>query len=318
MTKPILCIILLSALHSIIYGYPWPVKNFNTQHQISGTLGEMRIDPSPHFHAGVDIPWSQGDSVFAVDSGIVKLSDKWVGKFRYVHVDFYVANGETLGPSDFVGLVNYIIAPHVHLQEAPDSSNRTPALNCLIAGSLTPYVDSTRPYIDSIKFYRQGPGDTLLIGVLDRKVDVLAVAGDTRTDSTGHSAGGNVSVYRIGYEVKDTLGNVVKPYWEKIRFDTIPDPSSISQLNLTYGAGSTASHFRSWVSNDPFNTNANLRNWYWNTKQKIGQPDSVDAESLEVAKFKDGYYWVRGYEKVVKFYQSFDTIKTGGLRWEDF
>jgi hypothetical protein len=31
---------------------------------------------------------------------------------------------------------------------------------------------------------------------------------------------------------------------------------------------------------------------YWNTKQKIGQPDSVDAESLEVAKFKDGYYWV--------------------------
>ncbi|MCX7994332.1 MAG: Ig-like domain-containing protein [candidate division WOR-3 bacterium] len=35
------------------------------------------------------------------------------------------------------------------------------------------------------------------------------------------------------------------------------------------------------------------RNHYWNTKQKHGQPGSVDAESLEVAKFPDGYYWVK-------------------------
>ena len=62
---------------------------------------------------------------------------------------------------------------------------------------------------------------------------------------------------------------------------------------MTYGSGSTLSHFRYWVSNDPFNPDSTLRNWYWNTKQKIGQPDSVDAESLEVAKFKDGRYWVK-------------------------
>ncbi len=141
-------------------------------------------------------------------------------------------------------------------------------------------------------------GDTLLIGILDRKVDVLSVAGDTRTDSTGHSAGGNVSVYRIGYEVKDTLGNIVKPYWERIRFDTIPSPPNASQLLLTYGTGSTRSHFRYWVTNDPFNPDSTLRNWYWNTKQKadsagIPFPDSVDAESIEVAKFKDGKYWVK-------------------------
>jgi len=32
---------------------------------------------------------------------------------------------------------------------------------------------------------------------------------------------------------------------------------------------------------------------YWNTKQQAGQPDSVDADSIEVAKFKDGHYWVK-------------------------
>jgi len=165
-------------------------------------------------------------------------------------------------------------------------------LNPLRVGALTPYADSSRPHIDSIKFYRQGTNNQL-VGVLDGKVDVLSVASDPRTDSTGHSAGGNCSVYRIGYQVKDTLGNIVKPLWEKIKFDTIPSPPNASQLYLTYGSGSTLSHFRYWVSNDPFNPDSTLRNWYWNTKQKLGEPDSVDADSIEDAKFKDGKYWVK-------------------------
>ena len=165
-------------------------------------------------------------------------------------------------------------------------------MNPLRVGALTPYADSSRPHIDSIKFYRQGTNNQL-VGVLDGKVDVLSVASDPRTDSTGHSAGGNCSVYRIGYQVKDTLGNIVKPLWEKIKFDTIPSPPNASQLYLTYGSGSTLSHFRYWVSNDPFNPDSTLRNWYWNTKQKLGEPDSVDADSIEDAKFKDGKYWVK-------------------------
>ncbi|HEC78920.1 MAG TPA: hypothetical protein ENI34_07240 [candidate division WOR-3 bacterium] len=39
---------------------------------------------------------------------------------------------------------------------------------------------------------------------------------------------------------------------------------------------------------------------YWNTKQRadsagIPFPDSVDADSIEVARFKDGFYWVKVY-----------------------
>ncbi|HEC77938.1 MAG TPA: hypothetical protein ENI34_02205, partial [candidate division WOR-3 bacterium] len=32
---------------------------------------------------------------------------------------------------------------------------------------------------------------------------------------------------------------------------------------------------------------------YWNTKQQEGQPDSVDADSIEDAKFPDGFFWVK-------------------------
>ena len=33
---------------------------------------------------------------------------------------------------------------------------------------------------------------------------------------------------------------------------------------------------------------------YWNTKQKRAPaPDSVDADSIEDARFKDGFFWVK-------------------------
>ncbi len=280
-----------------LLGYNWPVKIFTSQHGINATLGEWR---SGHFHAGIDINAGQGDSVFAVDSGIVILGDPnpaknyWVGDFRYIHINFEVSNEDTLGPGNFIGLVDNPTAPHVHFREKTTLSLPYNAINPLLPGALTLYVDSTNPHIDSIKVYRQA-SDSLMTGILDNRVDILSVAGDMRTDSTGHipTIPGNVSVYRIGYEVKDTLGGVVKSYWEKIVFDIIDNPSSTSQQSLTYGSGSTNTNFRYWVSNDPFNSNSNLRNWYWNTRQKINEPDSVDADSIEDALFKDGNYWVK-------------------------
>jgi len=219
-----------------------------------------------------------------------------VGKYYYIHLINRIK--DTTYVTAFQDTIGRIQLSEAHLHFHWVSRYPPPGIdtvfNPLWPTALTPYVDSTRPYIESIKFYRQGTNNQL-VGVLDGKVDILSVAGDTRTDSTGHipAIAGNVSVYKIGYEVRDTLGNLVKPYWEKIKFDTIPDPSNISQLNLTYGSGSTGSHFRSWVSNDPFNDTVAQRNWYWNTKQQTGQPDSVDADSIENAKFKDCYYWVK-------------------------
>ena len=277
-------------------------KEDNVQHVIISTIGEWR---SGHFHAGVDINAPESTKVYTIEGDTCYIdqvngygSGINIGHFRYFHMAGYVYPDTTFIPTGTY-FAKTDSEDHVHLQEADRcltapgaSANNAKWLNLLRDGAMTPFADSTRPHIDSIKFYRQA-SDSLMPGMLDGKVDVLAVAGDTRTDSTGHSAGGNCSVYRIGYEIRDTLSNVIKPLWEKIKFDTIPSPPNASQLLLTYGSGSTMSHFRYWVSNDPFNPDFTLRNWYWNTKQKTGQPDSVDAESLEVAKFKDGHYWVK-------------------------
>jgi hypothetical protein len=280
---------LLVFLPFFLFAYDWPIKQDTVQHVIISTLGEWR---NPHFHAGVDINAPESTKVYTI-GGDTCYKDTTspvrginIGHFRYYHVviDTSIRDSTFIPADSFFAKTDS--ESHVHLQEADRrftgpgaSANNAKWLNPLRNGALTPCVDSTRPHIDSIKFYRQGT-NTQLVDLLDGKVDVLSVAGDTRTDSTGHtpSIPGNCSVYRIGYEVRDTLGNIVKPLWEKIRFDTIPSPPNASQLLLTYGSGSTLSHFRYWVSNDPFNPDSTLRNWYWNTKQKTGESDSVDTD----------------------------------------
>ncbi|HEC78426.1 MAG TPA: hypothetical protein ENI34_04695, partial [candidate division WOR-3 bacterium] len=296
---------------SSLSAYDWPIKEDTVQHRIYGTLGEWR---SSHFHAGVDVGAPESTKVYTIEGDtcymdtLPPIQGINIGHFRYYHMvirdviddTFFIAADSFFAKTDSCN--------HVHLQEADRrltapgaSANNAVWLNPLRNGAMTPYVDFTNPSIDSIKFYRQGPGDTLLSNdSLDGRIDVLAVARDTRTDSTGHipTIVGTTSVYRIGYEVRDTLGNLKKDYWKKIVFDSIPSPPNVSQLQLTYGTGSTNSHFRYWISNDPFNDTVSLRNHYWNTKQRadsagIPFPDSVDADSIEVAKFKDGFYWVK-------------------------
>ncbi|MBA7690239.1 hypothetical protein ES703_98763 [subsurface metagenome] len=292
-----LVILIILLIASNLSSYWWPVEPQDKQHGINATLGEWRVG---HFHAGVDINESL-DSIYCPATSIVdttELKHNWIGKFRYIHVILLeFPHDTTLLPGDNIG---YITGSHLHFRERSSDTmhwDNSDALNPLFHGTLTPYVDSTNPHIDSVKFYRQA-SDSLMTGILDNRVDILSVAGDTRTDTAGHSAGHNVSVYRIGYEIKNILGSVVKDYWERIRFDTILDPSNSSQLNLTYGSGSSRTHFRYWVTNDPFNDTTNLRNWYWNTKHRadssgVSFPDSVDADSIEVAQFKDGHYWVK-------------------------
>ncbi|RKX70906.1 hypothetical protein DRP53_03395 [candidate division WOR-3 bacterium] len=310
MMKVILLAILVLITISL-QAYDWPMRPFSRQHGINATLGEYRTG---HLHTGVDIaPWDTSSTgpywlVYSLESDTMKrytyppdtfnngVYDK-DSVFWYIHLTNRIAhNSFATAFVDSIGRI-FRTEAHLHFTERIDGDLR---LNPLRENALTPYEDSTRPHIDSVRFYRQGPGDTLLIGPLNGKVDVLAVAGDTRTDSTGHSADGNVSIYRVGYEVRDTSGNLKKSYWEKIRFDSIPRNAV---LNLVYGSGSSESHFRYWVSNDPFNDTVAHRNWFWNTKQKINEPDTVDAESLEVAKFRDCYYWV-----IVKAYDIRDNF----------
>ena len=297
MKRKSLFILIIIFLPVILYSYDWPIREDTVQHVITATLGEWR---NGHLHAGVDVSAPCSTGVYTIEGDtcyfdtIPPVRGVNIGHFRYLHMAGYVYPDTTFIPAGAY-FAKTDTADHVHLQEADrrltapgPSANNAIWLNPLREGALMPFADSASPHIDSIKFYRQGAGDTLITGSLNGRVDVLAVAGDPRTDSLGHSAGHNCSIYRIGYEVRDIYGGVIKPYWEKIVFDSIPSPPNYSQLVLTYATGSSMSHFRYWVSNDPFNPEENLRNRYWNTRQKLGEPDSVDALTNFEARFPDG------------------------------
>jgi len=96
-----------------------------------------------------------------------------------------------------------------------------------------------------------------------------------------------------GQIITDTLGNAIYNSDTTIRFPQVQPPNDGAPVLLVYDRHNytAVSPFFYWVTNRIINNQVVDR--YWNTKQKIGQPDSVDAESLEVAKFKDGRYWVK-------------------------
>lgn len=289
--RRILIIILFLIIGINAYSYDWPVKVFSHQHGINATLGEYRPG---HFHNGVDINAADSTPVYSVVTDTMRTFDDPYGNhsndgiltkdsvYWYIHLDQRVPDSTYIHAyTDSIGII-YTGEGHLHFREGLNGAH--PIINPLRTGALAPYVDSTNPHVDSILFYRQGASTQLNNDSLNGKVDIVSIAGDTRTDATGHSAGHNVSVYRIGYEVKDTAGNTVKPYWEKVMFDSIP---SSSYFSLVYADGSSDTHFRYYITNDVFNPVSNLKNRYWNTKQKVGEPDSVDADSIEEAKFKE-------------------------------
>lgn len=300
----IIVLIVASFATTSVWAYDWPLEPFQSQHQINGTLGEYR---SSYFHKGVDIsPWDQNPSgsywlIYSLRSDtILRVDDPNPvnngfcdrdSVFWYIHLANRIPDRSYV--TAFVDTLGRIHTGqgHLHLTE---KENRLEHLNPLRNGALAPYADTAKPEIDSIMFYRQGD-TTLLSDTLDGKVDILSVAMDFRTDTTGGSAGAGVSVYRIGYEIKDDTGAVKKQYWERVVFDSVPNDGL---LDLVYASGSTYDppHFRYWVTNNPFDTVPGNRNWYWNTKQKDSippLPDSVDAESVDVAKFPRGNYRVK-------------------------
>jgi hypothetical protein len=304
--KPV--VLAAALIASLGFGRPlealdWPLRPFGSQHGVTSTLGEARVDSLgnlDHFHAGVDVAAGQGDSVFAADSGVVwgsTPSSFWIDDYRYVHISASVGDDDTVPLHDFIGTVDYPAAPHLHLREKSSPVSPYDALNLLMDGGLYPYADLTDPQIASVFLYQQGSVDSLLSDTLNGRVDILCVAGDTRTDTAGQAPEdtGNVSIYRIGYEIRDSLGSVAKPYWEGIRFGTIPNPSDSGQLHQTYDTASSNTHFRYWVTNDPFDPDPGSRDRYWNTKQDSGATDSVDADSIEEALFPRGVYWVKVY-----------------------
>jgi len=123
-------------------------------------------------------------------------------------------------------------------------------------------------------------------------VDVVVRVYDPRVDTTGAGAGRGMGIYEIQYEILDILKNPIPGAINSYQFDSLPLNSATARYGLVYHDSTDWDNgiFYYWVTNAPFSDTANR---YWNTKQHINwQWYEQPAESIEVAKFKDGYFYV--------------------------
>ena len=195
-----LVLLLVAALLTPSTGlaYPWPVKPFDRPHPVRGSFGDPRtlFHESPgqiglysgggsfSFHQGVDISAPDGTAVYPVESGVVEtVTHEWIRvvsgshAFEYWHVQASVRAGRKVDAGRTVlGRIKHG-AGHVHLTELV---NRRP-VDPLVPGHLTPYRDTTTPWVASIHLRATDDGPDLMPGFIRGSVQLIAEAYDTPT-----------------------------------------------------------------------------------------------------------------------------------------
>ena len=215
-----------------LLSYPWPLAPQNEQHSVSGTFGEYRSGPPPHFHDGTDIPGTGGTAVYAVASGEVLWlqetgysSGVRVGRFAYVHVTprADLSLGDYVNQGELVGYTNY--ANHVHFKDGGGASSYATRNALLPVDGLEPFEDNYHTGVLGIWYFRDNTSDQIPSNSLTGIVDVVVRAIDTTNlGATGQNNG----VFSIGYALltEDTSTFVIPPYIPFI-FDTLPPSSAL-------------------------------------------------------------------------------------------
>lgn len=215
-----------------LLSYPWPLAPQNTQHSVSGTFGEYRSGPPPHFHDGTDIPGVQGTEVYAVASGEVLWLEESgyssgirVGRFAYVHVipRADLSLGDYVNQGELVGYTNY--ANHVHFKDGGGASGYATRNALLPVDGLEPFEDNYHTGVLGIWYFRDNTSDQIPSNSLTGLVDVVVRAIDTTNlGATGQNNG----VFSIGYALltEDTSAYVIPPHIPFI-FDTLPPSSAL-------------------------------------------------------------------------------------------
>jgi hypothetical protein len=179
--------------------YGWPVAPFNRQHPIRGGFGDPRTvfhapptlaglyhgSGSFSFHEGVDISAADGTAVYPVVDGIVSsLNSERVfvdsgngNHFEYWHITATVRVGDRVTTGKTV--LGHIIrgCGHVHLTEVDNGRVTDP----LLAGHLSPYRDTTKPYVSSIQLRTNDEAVPLMTNFIQGSVQMYAEAYDTPT-----------------------------------------------------------------------------------------------------------------------------------------
>lgn len=160
--------------------YSWPLQPFDRAHPVRAYFNDPRISgTSKAFHFGVDISAPNGTPVYAVAAGKVHLEDARAisvaageTTFGYWHVVPAVQHLEPVARHQLLG---HVAVPwlHVHFAERRGDVYRNP----LRRGALTPWTDTTKPHVTTIRFLRDG--HELSAAAVAGAVDIVAEAYNT-------------------------------------------------------------------------------------------------------------------------------------------
>jgi len=210
--------------------YQWPMKPFDRPHPIRGGFGDprtlfrapptqagvLRGTGSFAFHFGVDISAPDGTKVYPVLSGVVsKVTREWVAVdvghgrvFQYWHIWPAVREGDraTMGKT-LLGRTMDGFA-HLHFSELQDSR----PVNPIRAGGLSPYTDTTIPYVKEITLRGSDTGRDLVPNMVQGTVLFVTEAYDS--PELAIPAPWNnmpVSPAKIMWRIQHMTGKVVVP-----------------------------------------------------------------------------------------------------------
>jgi len=253
----IVFIVLLGFSISLL-SYPWPITPQYEQHKVSGTFCECRSDRD-HFHNGIDLSLAQGGYVLSVSDGSILGLDpsgpnSWirVGKYAFVHVipnpDLGVGDWVEIG--DTVGTTNWL--NHIHFKDGGGASGY-PVINALREGGISPFVDTYKPTVASVRFYVNGT-NIQFVNAVSGAVDIVARAFDGIQDYGGYNNG----LYKMAYRVfeSDTVTPIIDLF-SSYQFDDLP---SDAYINNVFAPGSNTSTYYYYV------TNHIESDYFWDTR----------------------------------------------------
>jgi hypothetical protein len=300
------------------------MRDFNTAHGVSGTLGDARGDVAgPRFHWGIDIPAGPGTNVFSITSGRAYHTQHhdgiYVGNYWYIHLENIIASG-----SQVVGILENPLNPdrigdvagdHLYFQIGPSGGPFTNPLS--YDGGPVGYTDNGMPMVFSLNFWRSGSeGQTVqeVQSPLWGKIDIRTYCQDRQTSGGVNTTSG---IYRLEWLVRDrNTGTTYGPYQTTV-FSQVQPPNNGAPVLLVYDRHNyrTVSPFYYWVTNPIINNQVEDR--YWNTKLRQGEDwNGLDARINSEAYFPDGNYrvWVMAYD--IKG-NGGDTITRQGAEYKD-
>lgn len=210
-------------------GYGWPIKPFDQPHPVRGNFGDPRTvfrgppnaytvyhkGGSFHLHRGADIAGPVGAKVYPVRDGVVvfnsashvNVASADGTMFEYWHIGASFPLGTRVyAQKTVLGTIQR--GGHVDLTEVQDGHVTNP----LAPGHLTPYSDTTRPAVTSIRLQSDNFGHVLFPNFVRGRVWLVAGAYDTPSlPVPGNWAGLPVTPALLTWRIQSTGGTIVVP-----------------------------------------------------------------------------------------------------------